>query len=197
MKRIILWLAALALALLWGWRYHSVNGYYDCAFPDNPEITYAVGDVAPFEEDFLEYDSSAQGYSIQVNDYEILTREEALEKWPESKTAKITEAADKLLIVYVTLYNESGDSGIMLTDLKASTADTVLPMNWGFVNLANSLTEDTYGILLAPGMKYDLALPFSARSLFFSPFVWRRLEDETFYLQLTAFPTRKTIVLKR
>lgn len=194
MKKWVWGLFAVALAVIWGIRYHAVNTEYNEILPENPVKIYGVGDWVPFETDFLDYDSSGEGYSIRVDRYEVVSRQEAMERWNADESVQI-EAGDKFLIVYVTHRNESGKDGIMLTDLKMSTVDTNLFMNWGLLSAANKLDDGSYGILLAQGTEHEVILPFSARSFFFSAHTWKHLETEKFYLQVTAYAIKKIIAL--
>ena len=107
MKKWVWGLFAVALAVIWGIRYHAVNTEYNEILPENPVKIYGVGDWVPFETDFLDYDSSGEGYSIRVDRYEVVSRQEAMERWNADESVQI-EAGDKFLIVYVTLRNESG-----------------------------------------------------------------------------------------
>lgn len=196
MKKKIVFLLILVFFLGWIWRYQVVNTYYNQMFPDNPVIVYSTGEIVPIEDDLLNYGSTANGYAIQANNLEVITLSEAIGRWPDSQQMDLG-AAEKLVVVHITLFNESCSDGIMLTDFKLHSRDIIAFMNWNLLTAANPILEGNYGVVLPQGAKLDLVLPFSLNSTYFNVASWKNLENSIFYLQVTSYPTIKEITLNR
>lgn len=195
-KKFLLPVVLLLLAAGWCWRYAAVNARYRQQYPPNAVEVYGIGQAVPFGDDFIDYESTGEGYSLRADGYEVISMEEAMERWPQSRDMELVDA-EKLVIVHVTLFNESGEGGIILTDLDMHATSVPMFMEWNLLTAANPVLEGNNGIILAPGTSYQLELPFSLVSRHFGGISWRNIEDRTFYLQLTAYPTIKEIALCR
>ena len=195
MKRKI-WIVPvlIALAILAGWRYWSINAKYQSFFPDSEIKQYSMGDWVPFEKDFLDYGSSAEGYSLRADSMEIISTEEAKERWGLDQGRNIG-AGERVAVVTVTLKGQSEETGVMLTDLLLHTGDVNAMMNWDLLVAANPVLAGNYGIILPEEMELELYLPFSLTAVLFKKTTWNHMERETFYLQLTSYPTVKEIVI--
>lgn len=184
----------IALAILAGWRYWSINAKYQSLFPDSEIKQYSMGDWVPFEKDFLDYGSSAEGYSLRADSMEIISTEEAKERWGLDQGRNIG-AGERVAVVTVTLKGQSEETGVMLTDLLLHTGDVNAMMNWDLLVAANPVLAGNYGIILPEEMELELYLPFSLTAVLFKKTTWNHMERETFYLQLTSYPTVKEIVI--
>lgn len=192
-QKILALLAFILLATLWAWRYRAVNNYYEQM--DNSRIQYfPMNEDVPFGEDFIEWKQAANGYYIRVNRFEILGYEAYLEE--KGFTFLPMLPAERIALVHITLKNENSDAdGIFLTDFVLHGIDSYQGMDWQTLAAANPILADGFGIQLEPGSQQELVLPYYIKKDSFGINTWRNIEDYTFYLRITSFPTQKDIVI--
>ena len=58
------------LSVAWVWRYVSLNAYYDSLY-DISYDKYTIGEIVPFEQDWIGGYNQAEGYSVRVDDFVI------------------------------------------------------------------------------------------------------------------------------
>lgn len=181
---------ALLLAGLWCWRYISMNAYYRSLSDQHREI-FPAGEIVPFGTDYIDKDMCVDGYSIRVDGFEIM------EGKPYLDSLGITvhgDAPGKIALVSVTLFNDDSDAqGVMLTALRLHGVDQYAGMNWGLLTILNPVLKGNYGIHLSSGTEYKLVLPFDLRRAEYGVSTWNKLDEYTFYLRITNFPTDKDI----
>ena len=189
-----LWIVVIALVILAGWRHWALNKSYQSLFPDSEIKQFPMREWVPFEKDFLDYGSSAEGYSLRADSLELISTEEAKERWGVDPDQEIG-AGERMAVVTVTLKGQSEETGVMLTDLLLHTGDVNAMMNWDLLVAANPVLAGNYGILLPEERELELYLPFSLTAVLFRKSTWDHMERETFYLKLTSYPTVKEIVI--
>ncbi len=192
---IIICILVAVLSALWGWRYTSLNHFYE-SLSDRTREVFPAGDYVAFGADWLTKDVSANGYSIRVDGFSIMDYEDYIASLECSYEEPYIKP-DKLALVYITLKNEnSTEDGVMLTDLKLHGIDNYVGMNWDVLIMANPVLSGYYGINIASGKEYQLILPFDLNKEFFGSDTWRNIDEYMFYLHVTAYPTEKDIKVR-
>lgn len=185
----------IALALIWVfvvWRYVVVNEYYNQEYPEYPEEIFSQGEEVAIYANPIDGNTNIDGYSIQVDQLEIITQEELKRRWPEYQLID-KMARDKFALVSVTLGNSFSDGGIMLTDMLLHTQDTPLTMNWELLLMANPILAGNYGIILPHEAQCQLVLPFTLNASLFRSASWKNLNQCQFYLRVNEPEMVKTI----
>ena len=107
-KYIIVLSLVLLLIAGWTWRYVTMNTYFDSLVITEKE-TYQIGDVVSFEEDIGEWKTNLNGYSLRVDDFEVMD----FENYADSIDFEPDEyyyAGEKVAIINVTLYNDNSEA---------------------------------------------------------------------------------------
>ena len=193
-KAIYVLLSILLVTALWVWRYTTLNQYYQ-ELNQSSVIYYQMCEEFPFETDYVEWDVPANGYYISVDSFEILDYHEYLDNAPFE--LKPMHDSEGIALVHIILRNEnSTDPGIFLSDFCLHGIDSVQGMDWQVLTAANPILNGGHGIRLRQGTQEEFVLPFFIRKDNFGSDTWNNLEDYTFYLRVTSFPTQKDIELK-
>ena len=190
-KYIIIPIIALLLAIGWSWRYITMNAYYD-SFVNQEKVIFKVGEKVPFEED-LYNKKSLNGYSIQVNRFEV----QDFYTYAESIGFVMDDhyyPGEKVALLSITLFNDNSDAeGVMLTYYNLYGVDQIINMDWDLLIAANPILEGNYGITLLPGTECSLVLPYKMQKEFFGSWTWNHFDDYDLFLKLTSYPTEKLI----
>ncbi len=190
-KTCLLILAGVVLAAAWLWRYQKVNAFYRDLNNTTTEV-YRIGEEVPFEDDYVEIKEPAKGYTLRVDDFQIVD----CSKFIKERGFTLPEEyvpPEKLALVYLTLRNvDSTDPGIALLDLGLSGIDQNALIDWELLPLLNPVLENGYGIALSQGTTYQVVIPYQIYRYFFSA-AWDELESYPLFFQMTSFPTRKLI----
>lgn len=198
MKKRIRLIALLAVILLlaaaWTWRYVTLNRYYDDL--DNGDYRlYQTGELVPFEDDGNDLYTDLNGYSIRVDKYEIRDYKAYLAD-AQLEVSREGADPDKLVLVYITLVNESCDlDPVALTDLSLRGVDTLISMDRDVLTAANPALGGYTSIALEAGTECQLVLPYMLWERNFGGSTWRNLDDYELYLQVTSALTLKEIVV--
>lgn len=182
----------LILALLWTWRYISLNRYWRTVGDVPEKKVYSKGEVVPFEKDILDKYTDLDGYSISVDEFIIMDFPDFLEKHDIREEDLKERAREKIGAVYITLYNDTCDDHINLNYLCMHGIDTYIPMDWELLSAANPILEGSNGIHIPHHTKCELILPFSVKKEFLYS-DWGKLDQCKLYLHITALPTEKDI----
>lgn len=163
-KRVIFLAAALLLAGTWIWRYAALNAFWNTQY-EKVQYTYQSGEVVPYGTDMMSYlGPNVEGYSIRVDGFAVMDLAEFLDSISVSEES-VFSVADKVAVVYATLFNEdNGDAnvGITLIDFTLHGADNYAAPDWELVSAANPVLQSgSYGIQLSPGTEYQVILPFA------------------------------------
>lgn len=191
-KNWIICAVILLLAVVWVWRYMTLNAYYESISLLEEKQRYAIGDIVPYESDRSGSGAILDGYSLRVNSMEMMDYDDYLAS-VSYPTEDLRTHPDKVALVQVTLFNENSDAeGIMLTELQLHGIDQYFSMDWDLLVKENPILEENYGIRLPYDSECELTLPFSFFQMHFSA-GWDDLESYDLYLHLTTWPTEKDI----
>lgn len=177
-KWILMTVAVLLIAGVWTWRYVSLNSFYHNLY-QKVKYTYPAGEIAPLEANNMD-----GGYSIRVDGFSIMDIPQLRSAFSLSEN-DVTTTADKIAVVYATLYNANSQlPGVNLIDFNLHGIDNYATVDWGLVPLINPVLKDTgnYGISLSPGTEYSVVIPFELFEQYFGADTWKKLESYQFYL---------------
>lgn len=180
------------LSVAWVWRYVSLNAYYDSLY-DISYDKYTIGEIVPFEQDWIGGYNQAEGYSVRVDDF-VITDYDSYVRSAGITIAQPYAVPEKVALVYITLENsDSNAEGVMLTDLQLHGIDNYVGMDWEMLYALNPILEGNPGIHLPHNSNIQLVLPFDLYRNYFGTHTWNHLHNYEWYLRITAWPTAKDI----
>jgi hypothetical protein len=172
----------------YGWRYQTVNAQLK-----NPEIQeYSMGDWIEFQDDFL-INYTMKGYALKVNQAEILTYEQFLNKYHVED--EYTYVPDKIYDVEVTLKNINAEdtTGINLSEFYVQGVAVCAGIDTNLCSVANPDFGGAYTIALRTGAEIIVHMPFALYEENFSDDVWDDLNHFDMNFVATLYPTKKVI----
>ena len=194
-KRALLIMIVALLAVAWVWRYYTLNDYYSSRSSRHQEF-FSSGDMVPFGTDYIAQSVYAEGYTLRVDDFEIVDFDEYITNLGLD-IERDTFDPEKLALVYITLRNENSEAqGVMLTELELHGLDSTVGMNWSLLLSVNPVLDGNYGISLRQGSEYSLILPYNLQEEYFGYDTWRQIHEYSFWLQITGYPTQKEILVQ-
>lgn len=189
-KIMIAVLAGLAAVALYGMRVSQVN----TQMGDSSVEYYGKNTSVAFEDDVL-MDYPMKGYTISVQQADILTYEEFNEKYDNKD--KMSDPPEKVYDVEVVIKNvdAGSDTGIELSAFSIEGTGVYASVLSLLYETANPELEGVTGIALTPGKEMTFHLPFALFSYSFRESIWNDLEEFPMYLVATLYPTKKMICL--
>lgn len=186
--------AAILLSAFWVWRYRSLNRFYQAHTIGRTEY-FSMGEEIPFGEDMPEIGEPAEGYVLQANRIEIVDFQEYILEKGISLEELQNKPPEKLALVHIVLRNDyNEDSGINLSSFRLYRVDSAIPLDYELIGAANPiLPENAWGGALPEGTECAFVLPYMLYRDLFDRRTWNRLEEETFFFQITVTPTAKYI----
>lgn len=189
LKCVLIPLVTVLLAAAWYARYTSLNRFYD-SIDDSVEMIYPMGEDVPFGEDYIGGGSPANGYLLRADGFRIADFEDIC-------PGVEGDTPEKLALVEITLKNTGSDAeGVMLSELSLHGIDELLFLDHDALDRLNPGLQGNLGIRLSENTVYSLTLPYDLYRANFSGGTWSRLDQYALFLQLTSFPTCKTIDLR-
>ncbi|WP_062105419.1 DUF5028 domain-containing protein [Bacillus niameyensis] len=209
MKKILIGIVSIVLLVIVGVRIWYVNKDVDIA----PVYTYKMGEEVAIEEDFFLDDyEDMNGYTVTVNNAEIMSYEEFLAKYQyeESEDSPLFEDGDMLFpeMVYelhLTVKNTNptediyDDSGIAFLNYHLTGTDFLLQISRQLYEVAQPNLEVNMmmSFRLRPETEMDFYLPFyfqpSAKSM---PIQVEDIMNDDLYLVVSKYPNAKRILIK-
>ena len=181
------------LAGLWIWRFCSLNAYWDSVSTMKEQKIYQLEEIVPIGPDRMDKYAILNGYSIRADSMEIITIDEYLEKFNISEDDLSGRERDKIILVYVTLFNSDCDeAGVTLTNLQMHGIDSYIGMDYELLRVSNPVLEGNLGIHLPHDSEYKLILPYNIyKNQLLAD--WHHLDTYTIYLHVTSGPVEKDI----
>ncbi len=148
---------------------------------------------------FRSNDEKTDGYSVKVTDYEIISKEEFLERYKlESTSISEANSFSYFMVVSVTLINEGNEDGkVMIADwrLVGKNGDFVTSMDPQILMDTDERIHDYLSsVTTAPGKEISLNLTFPMTSMKSI----KEIEKNSVYrLAVTKYPVRKYIKLEK
>lgn len=191
-----------------------VNQSLEDAYGVEEEL-YSMGEWIPFGNNRQNsYEESIEGYSIRVDEAEILTYEALLDKIGQTEET-ISSMMDgntewcpeKVLFVTVTILNENSEAdGVVLDELSCYGVNYDMNMDITLTIISNDFLMEAHnsnlasyhgflGCSVSSGAEAEVYLVYDFYEGFFSRRHWENLDDESIWLDMTWFPVRKTVEL--
>ena len=135
---------------------------------DYPEVHYSMGEWVDLDGAFTTYkQEDTQGYSMCVQDAQIMTRAEYIEKYaidPTQVEATEYDGVPSVLCVTLAMRNEQNDSGgLYLYDMNLVPEWAASSMRyqmdlWGTTN--RNITDSTYSFSLTKDSEFVTQVPY-------------------------------------
>ncbi len=194
---MIIWGVLILAAIGWVWRYRTLNSFFaTCSNFSKKE--YSMTEEVFFENDFIEWEEPAYGYSIRVKKAELKNYQDVIRRYDLflDTSNPLFEKPEKLMLVTIQLRNiNSNVDGIFLTDFILRGIDNTAYINWGLLVELNPILNGSYGISIKQGSECELLLPFNLFEMDYAKDTWENIENYDFWFRVTAFPTQKEIYL--
>ena len=189
-KWIIRMVVIVILAGLWIWRFCSLNAYWDSVSTMKGQKVYQMGEIVPIGPDKY---AILNGYSIRADSMEIITIDEYMEKFHITKDDLSDRERDKIILVYVTLFNSDCDeAGVTLTNINMHGIDSYIGLDYELLRVSNPVLEGNIGIHLPHDSEYKLILPYNIyQNMLLAD--WNHLDACKFFLHITSSPVEKDI----
>lgn len=195
-KRIVCLCAALAvLAILWCWRYTTLNAAFSEPAQTNRKI-FSMGEVVPYGKNItMESGDIVDGYSLRVDGFAIRDYNDVVSGLPEAENLP-DRPSDRLAMVSITLFNDgSSAQGVLLSDLIICGVDNYEKLDRELLTPLNPIMAGNLGISLSSGTEYQIILPFLLMEHNWSDSTWSHLEDYPLFLRMTCVPVTQDIAL--
>ncbi len=176
----------------------SVRIYYVNKDVKEPiEKEYRIGEKVAYGDDYLDADfSNIKGYSISVNNAEVLSASELYKKYlPDYQVPNETKN-DWFYVLKVTFYNDDNDegnsTGISLYFCPIVTKNDMCYCNGDMVQMIDKdLPSTTFA--LHKGTEREVTLVYEFDYRYYNR---KKFDNEDYKLMITQYPDRKLINLK-
>lgn len=189
-KIILISIIGVILVLTYVHRYRVVNQKLKAA----PVLEYSIGEEVKMEQDILINDTM-EGYSIRVNQAEVLSYKDFLKKY--NVEDEYSYVPDKIYDVEVTLRNIDADDevGINLAEFYVQGVAVCAGLDINLLEQANPVLNGVYAIALRKDSSMSIHLPFGLYEENFKKDVWNNLNDFPMNFVVTLYPTKKIVPL--
>lgn len=160
-----------------------------------PVQTYSLGEEVEMGQDIL-INYTMEGYSIKVNEAEVLTYEEFLEKYEAED--EYSYVPEKVYDVEVTLRNIDADeeTGINVIEYYVQGLAICAGLDTNLWNVANPQLQDIYAISLRENSEMIFHFPFALYKDNFRDNTWNNLDEFDMNFVATLYPAKKVIALR-
>ncbi|EOS26840.1 hypothetical protein C806_00432 [Lachnospiraceae bacterium 3-1] len=189
-KIILIGIIGVLLAIAYAQRYRFVNQKLKGA----PIKAYSIGEEVKMEQDIL-INYTMEGYSIRVNQAEVLSYKEFLKKYHAED--EYSYVPDKIYDVEVTLRNidANDETGVNLSEFYVQGAAVCAGLDTNLLEQVNSNLKGVYEIALRKNSSITIHLPFGLYEENFKKDVWSHLNDFKMNFVATLYPTKKIVHL--
>lgn len=155
---------------------------------------YHMGEEVEMQKNIL-INYTMEGYSIKVNQAEVLSYEAFLNKY--NAKDEYTHVPDKVYDVEVTVKNihADKDTGINLTEFYVQGLAVCAGVDVNLCDIANPDLDGAYAIALRENSEKTIHLPFALYEENFRADIWNNLEDFDMDFVATLYPVKKIIEL--
>lgn len=161
---------------------------------------YQMGEFVPFDKDVLSR-ILLTGYEIQVESARIMDVKQFFDLYKVNISGQnIENLPEKICDVEITIRNVGTDAdldipGLYLPDLTLHGVDYTTDWNAELMGIANPDMDGVLGVSVPSGYEYTAHVIYNLRKMHFSSFTWSHLENYSFWITMTDYPTRKEIKL--
>lgn len=190
-KYMLVVVGIIMLVIIYRVQYIKANEKYKEA----PVKFYRMGEEVPFERD-ITMDFTMEGYSIKVNDAEVMTYEEFLKKYNIEGTNNMP---DKVYDVSVTLKNKGADekTGVNFMDFYLQKNAAISSLEVDLYAMANPDVNGSYAVALRNDSEMEFHLPFALWKENFRRKTWDNIENYGLNFVATLYPNKKIVSLQK
>jgi hypothetical protein len=136
-----------------------------------------------------------EGYSVSVNQAEVLSYKEFLKKY--NAEDEYSYVPDKIYDVEVTLRNidAEDETGVNLAEFYVQGLAVCVGLDTNLLDQANPDLNGVFAIALRKDSSITIHMPFGLYEENFKKDVWNNLNDFNMYFVATLYPTKKIIHL--
>jgi len=185
----------IAFIILWFYQFKRVNNH---AFKQE-EIIYNTGEFVELDGDFFFFSQeNTNGYSIKVNDAEIVNCAEFLKDYEITISNRDSMKMSKYIyLLNITIKNDNNSDGVLCTmGFSISNQSLYMPVDYEIWNIIDKKINGNINLKIKENTEATLMIPFSPQVLDESiapKKLYNRMFDETFYFSVSDFPKRKYI----
>jgi hypothetical protein len=189
-KLILLGIVGVLVTIVYVHQYKVVNQRVKAA----PVKEYSMGEEVEMGQDIL-MNYTMEGYSVCVNQAEVLTYEEFLKKY--NAEDEYTYVPDKIYDVEITLRNKNADeeTGINLSEFYVQGSAVSASIDTNLLSQVNPKLQGASAIALRKDSSVTIHMPFALYRDYFRKDVWEDLNDFNMNFVATLYPTKKVIHL--
>lgn len=189
-KIISIGIICVLLVLAYAQRFHFVNQKLKAA----PVKEYAIGEEIEMEQDIL-INYTMEGYSIRVNQAEVLSYKDFLKKY--NAEDEYSYVPDKIYDVEVTLRNidANDETGVNLSEFYIQGVAVCAGLDTDLLAQVNPNLKGMYEIALHKNSSITIHMPFGLYEENFKKDVWNHLNDFNMNFVATLYPTKKIVYL--
>lgn len=189
-KIISISIIGVLLVLAYAQRYRTVNQKMKAA----PVQEYSMGEEVKMEQDIL-INYTMEGYSVSVNQAEILSYKDFLKKY--NAEDEYSYVPDKIYDVEVTLRNidAEDETGVNLAEFYVQGVAVCAGLDTNLLEQANPDLKGMYAIALHKNSSITIHMPLGLYQENFKKDVWNNLNDFNMSFIATLYPTKKIIHL--
>lgn len=189
-KIISIGIIGVLLVMAYAQRYRFVNQKLKAA----PVKEYSIGEEVKMEQDIL-INYTMEGYSISVNQAEVLSYKDFLKKY--NAEDEYSYVPDKIYDVEVTLRNidANDETGVNLSEFYVQGVAVCAGLDTNLLAQANPDLNGMYAIALRKDSSITIHMPFGLYEENFKKDVWNNLNDFNMNFVATLYPTKKIVHL--
>ena len=158
-------------------------------------VRYEMGAEIPFGENIL-MDLSMKGYSLTVDQAEVLTYEAFLEKYQAED--EYTFVPEKVYDVTITLKNLDAEEtiGVNILDFSIQHLAIRASVDPNLYTAANPQMNGAVAIALRKNSEVRMHIPFGLWKEHYSAATWRDLQNKPIEFVATLYPEKSVVRLK-
>ncbi len=196
MKKAFLIILPIILLGVWTLNIYRLNA----ETPQINEIVYSIGDWVEYGNNF--YDKSTEnrnGYSIKVIKAEVIAFDEYLKKHNISVFRDPELFKPQFIYdVSVIVKNKNNTvSGINMIDTTLNSINNVMQIDFDIFDALYPQLSGSLSFSVKPGTEMEFHFPFVVANADFEKICdYNYLKSNTFYLNLSQYPTKQSIEIK-
>lgn len=202
-KCVIIVAVVVLLAATWTWRYVALNRLFKENYLSYP-AEYAMGEEVKYGENRIFYGCCSVGYSITVQNRELLSFEKYAEKYGFAPTAyeerfgpgTTPDAVVEVTAVISNVDDTSGESFVSLRDFKIHGVSWDFPIDDTlFLNSNPNWDPTVLDLYLEEGEEVTVRLPFSMNMDVMPERMKNHIDTTDMWLLVTLYPVNINVRL--
>jgi len=154
-------------------------------------VIYSTGEWVELDGDFMWNDiENTKGYSVKLDSAKVYTYEDYMKKYNKPEDYFADSSKFNILELSISLKNEDNtDGGIYIKQFNVFPKNLNMCMYYDTDLVYLSEPKLTDGVTLRPNSEYSLALPYGL----YDGRIRSVKTEDTYYLMVSNYPTRKMI----